>query len=225
MGDRFLHRSWGAMTCLLTLFLLSVEVSAARPFATDDATIAEGCELELWWQSEAGEQHAWVSPVCGFGLIELTAAYGVGLSSADDQYELAIKTELKTLEENGLGVTLELAHESAEHQAFKGQTQVVLALSKAWLGEELIWHNNIGRIHSYDEKDDWLVASALQWTPVDQHSLFVELFREQAGRPFYQVGYMFEVLEDVLQLDISYGSRFKRSGAERLVTAGLVLGF
>lgn len=212
---------------LLVVLLLfaSCDLYAARPLLTDDADIADGCEIESWWQREDGENSYWAAPACRVGFVELGLAYGKFQQDLADEYELAAKFLLADMEQQFLGLTLELAHESAEHQAFKGSTQLVMAASKAWLDETWMLHANAGIIHHHDSSEDWLLALALQWSPWEMHSGFVEVFREEAGRPLMQVGYIFEPIAEVLQFDISYAEQLQKTARQRLFTLGWVYAF
>lgn len=210
---------------LLALLLVSLDLHAGRPFLTDDATIVDDCQIESWWQREAGENSYWAMPACRAGIVELAVAYGKYHSTEADEYELAAKVLLREMDESDLGVTLELAHSSEEGQAFKGDSQLVLALSKAWLDESWVLHANAGIVRHHQESEDWLLGLALQWSPLEKHGGFIELFREEAGRPLLQVGYICEPIKDVLQLDVSYAEQLQRSAQQRLFTLGWVYAF
>lgn len=103
--------------------------------------------------------------------------------------------------------------------------KLVLAVSKAWLDESWILHANVGIVRHHQKSEDWLLGLALQWSPLEKHGGFVELFREEVGRPLLQVGYIYEPIKDVLQLDVSYAEQLQSSAQQRLFTLGWVYAF
>jgi len=55
----------------------------------------------------------------------------------------------------------------------------------------------------------------------EHNALSAETFVEDSGLPFYQVGYHHWLVQDRVQFDVSYGSRFSNS-RERFATVGFV---
>lgn len=209
----------------LGLAATTLPALAGRPMLTDDATIVDHCQLESWVERQAGANTFWAVPACqAFGV-----EWGIGLaktpSGEPQQYAFAAKTELKALESNGYGITAQLAYQFAANARQDGDWLVNLAYTKSLADDALLIHANLGRLQRDSAANDWTAAVALQYAVQENHWVFAELYREQAGRPLYQVGYLAEMIPDRLQLDISYSNRLSRSGREDLFTAGFVFYF
>lgn len=212
-------------TLILGCCLVSLPTQAGRPMFTDDATIVEQCQLESWWQRERSGNSLWFLPACQLAGVE----WGLGVArppSGEPQlYQLAAKTELKALTANSFGITAQLAYEFAAGSQQHGDIQLNMALTQSWQDDAWLLHLNTGRVQRYQQNNDWTAGIALQRELGANQWLFVELYREQAGRPLYQLGYLQEVLPGRLQLDASYGNRLHRQGREDFVSAGAVLYF
>lgn len=210
-------------------FFYSPLVQAARPFLTDDATIVDACQIESWWQGDAGEYALWAQPACQIGQIEWSL--GTAFVRSDkgstepSPYALSAKTVLHELEANGYGVTLAVGHDFSAGTSFRGDSHLLLAYSKSWFDDQLLLHANLGRLFTEAAAAEWIAGLATQWQTFTSQWLFVELYREAAGRPLYQLGYLFEAIPERLQLDLSYGNRLHSKGSERFVSAGFVFYF
>ncbi|MDP4535797.1 hypothetical protein Q3O60_06335 [Alkalimonas collagenimarina] len=210
---------------ILGLSVFSLQTQAGRPMLTDDATLADQCQLESWWQSERSGNSLWLAPACQLAGVEWGFAVARTASGEPQQYQVAAKTELKSLSANSFGITAQLAYEFAAGQHQYGDMHLNLALTQSWQDDAWLLHLNAGRMQRNQQSNDWTAGIALQRELAANQWLFVELHREQAGRPLYQLGYLQEVLPGRLQLDASYGNRLHRQGREDFVSAGAVLYF
>lgn len=217
--------STNAILAVLLAFVFSRVTQAGRPVLTDDATVVEDCQLESWWQRENGEHAFWQLPACYISGVELAMGAAKTQSGEDDLFVLAAKTELLTLKPDSIGITVQIAHELAEGNAMRGDTQLNFALTKSWLADDWLLHINTGYLRRYNDRNDWTAGIALQRQIARTQSVFIELYREQAGRPLYQLGYMIELLRNRLQLDISFANRLSTKGGQEFYTAGFVYYF
>lgn len=209
----------------LSMTLCSFNTFAGRPMLTDDATLVDHCQLESWAERQGGANTFWAVPACrAFGV-----EWGIGIAKTatgePQQYEFAAKTALKNLESNSFGITAQLAYQFAANARQDGNWLVNLAYTKSLADDALRIHANLGRVQRDSAANDWTAGVALQYAVQENHWVFTELYREQAGRPRYQVGYLAEVLPERLQLDVSYSNSVSRSGREDLFTAGFVFYF
>lgn len=206
-------------------FLVLGSAHAGRPMITDDATLVEHCQLESWWQRESGDSALWVLPACTFAQVEWSLGGANNWSSESNVYAFAAKKSLVDFKTNHFGITAEVAHEITAGRSLSGDTHINLSFTKSWLDDVLLVHINAGRLFKEQHTDSWTSAIAGQLEISPSQWVFVELYREEAGRPFYQLGYMIEVLPERFQLDLSYGSRLHEKGIESYVTAGFVYYF
>lgn len=217
------HLSAGAAV-LLALTSMG-KAHAARPFITDDATIVDHCQIESWWQREGGASALTIMPACNFAGVEWALGGSKTARGEKNAYAFSAKTELKQLQANHYGITAEIGHEFAAGRSMRGDTHFNMALTKSWFDDQFLLHFNTGQVFREQAHNDWTSGVAAQWEVAQSQWLFAELYRETAGRPFFQLGYFVEVLPDRLQLDVSYGNRFHEKGSESFVSAGFVFYF
>ncbi|MCC5826438.1 hypothetical protein [Alkalimonas sp.] len=210
----------------LALVLLGVSslAYAGRPMITDDATLVDDCQLESWWQRNRGPNEFWLAPACQLAGVEWGFGYASQTAGAPELYELAAKTELRVLEPNNWGATLGFSHGFAQG-SFRGDQHLNLAVTHSFADDAWLLHSNLGYASNRDSRNEWTAGVALEREVFNNHWAFVEVFRETAGRPFYQLGYRFEPKAERLQLDISYGNRLSSSANEHWVSAGFVFYF
>lgn len=209
----------------LGLAVTTLPALAGRPILTDDATIVDNCQLESWAERQGGANTFWTVPACrAFGV-----EWGIGIAKTPDsepqQYAFAAKTEIKNLQSNSYGVTAQLAYQFAADARQNGDWLLNLAYTQSLADDALLIHANLGYLQRDSAENDWVAGVALQYALQENHWVFAELYREQAGRPLYQVGYLAELIPQRLQLDISYSNRLSRSEREDLITAGFVFYF
>lgn len=209
------------------------EALAARPMVTDDARIVDpkACQLESWakWNRESTE--LWALPACNpTGNLELT--FGGARTRADGASALTdvvaqVKTIFRPLEE-GVGIGLAagtIRHPHRESaRGWPGDPYVYMPVSVKAAGEEWVVHLNLGATRHRDEGrtvTTWGFGNEIRVSP----RLFVipEVFESDRGRPFYQAGLRYWVVQDRVQIDATYGNRLARDTAERWFSVGLRL--
>lgn len=215
-----LHR---VRSVLLVSVIFSSSALAIRPMVTDDATLVDDCELETWWEYHKEAENAfWLVPSCRIANIEWTVGHGHTSSSKPDILELGARTELRTLTANSWGATIGIAHETERSGGYKGSSHLNLAVSHSFMDDFILLHKNIGYMNPRGDSNELTLAIAaeLEWQP--NHWIIAETFREEAGRPYYQIGYRFEPLPDTLQLDASYGNRFYNKSDDQWLSIGMI---
>lgn len=208
------------LSCALSSF-----AQAGRPLLTDDATITDDCQLESWWQRESSGHAFWQLPACNVGGVELAIGGAKRQSAEVDLFVLAAKTQLLTLKPYSFGITVQIEHELGEGNAMRGDTHLNFALTKSWHADDWLLHVNAGHVRRYQDNNDWTLGIALQRQIARTQSVFIELYREAAGRPLYQLGYLIEPIRDRLQLDISFANRLSTKGGQEFYSAGFVYYF
>ncbi|MCC5852987.1 MAG: hypothetical protein JJU30_09130 [Alkalimonas sp.] len=210
----------------LALVLLGVSslAYAGRPMITDDATLVDDCQLESWWQRNRGPNEFWLVPACQVAGVEWALGYASQTAGEPDLYELSAKTELRALDTNGWGATIGLSHGFSQ-SSFRGDQHLNLAITHSFASDAWLLHSNLGYANNRDAGNELTAGIALERELVANHWAFAEVFREEAGRPFYQLGYRFEPKADRLQLDISYGNRLSSRANEHWLSAGFVFYF
>ncbi|MCH8537035.1 MAG: hypothetical protein LAT66_04610 [Alkalimonas sp.] len=217
-------KSLSRMTLALVLLGVSSLAFAGRPLITDDATLVDDCQLESWWQRNRGPNEFWLAPACQLAGVEWAVGYGQQTTGEPDLYELAAKTELRTLETNSWGATIGFSH-GFEQGSFRGDQHLNMAVTHSFADDAWLLHSNLGYASNRDSRNEWTAGMAVEREVFSNHWAFVEVFREEAGRPFYQLGYRFEPKAERLQLDISYGNRLRDSANEHWVSTGFVFYF
>ncbi len=209
--------------------------SAARPMVTDDArlTDAGACQLETWLRFNRSSTEYWALPACNpGGNLEITVggafADSRGLHHADTVVQF--KTLFKPLETDGWGYGLAVGR--ARHigagvdDTSNLQRYVYLPISRSLFGDRLVIHTNIGATEpSGGERLRGIggIGGELDITGAGRTWLMGEVFDQQAGRPFFQVGLRRWLVPGHVQLDATYGDRLDDGSAARWFTLGLRL--
>lgn len=206
---------------------------AARPLITDDARIVDpkSCQLESWMQFQSGGNEYWALPGCNFtGNLELTLGGSLqrvdgALDATNVQFQA--KTLLKPLETNGYGIALSggaIHHPNAEQRKLFGNLYLNVPVSFSFADDRFVAHLNVGA--NRDTENDqtrmtWGVGTETQLHP--RVYLVAETFGENRGKPSFQAGFRFWVVQDRVQVDTTYGNVFGGGTGERFFTIGLRL--
>ncbi|AGW94074.1 hypothetical protein N234_28980 [Ralstonia pickettii DTP0602] len=206
---------------------------AARPLITDDARIVDpkSCQLESWMQFQSGGNEYWALPGCNFtGNLELTL--GGSLQRVDGAFDATnvqfqAKTLLKPLETNGYGIALSagaIHHPNAEQSKLFGNLYLNVPVSFSFADDRFVAHLNVGA--NRDTENDqsrmtWGIGTETQLHP--RVYLIAETFGENRGKPSFQAGFRFWVVQDRVQVDTTYGNVFGGGTGERFFTIGLRL--
>ena len=203
---------------------------AARPMVTDDARIvdAKACQVESWVKRNQDSTEYWAQPACNFtGNQELSLG---GARSRDDggtrttDIVLQAKTLFKPLEPDGWGWGLAVGHVRHPASDARSDLYAYLPASFALHGERLVLHTNIGWLHEREagrHRMTWGLGTEAQWR--ESTWLIGEVFGQNQGRPFYQVGLRHWLVPERVQVDATYGNRAGNGTQERWLSIGLRL--
>jgi len=220
---------------LAVLLLLPSAAWAARPMITDDARIVDpkACQVESWVRTNAASREFWALPACNpTGDAELT--FGAartrpdGAGSATSDVQVQAKTLLRPLETNGWGVGLALGavrHPNAEGgDHFPGDLYGYVPVSVSFADDVVVGHVNLGGLRRKADGRHFFTWGLAAETLLDPRAFLVtETFGQQAGNPFYQVGFRFWLVPNRVQVDTTYGNRFGSTGENRWYSIGLRL--
>ncbi|RBA22929.1 hypothetical protein EV677_1687 [Herminiimonas fonticola] len=213
---------------LVALGIHAPVVHAGRPMAVDDAAIInpQGCELETWVQKNQSETQYWALPSCNIsGNFELTLGSVRTVSDQDKQTAIVMqgKTVMKRLDTNGWGAGLVIGNQFDKDKSPAGDIYVNVPVSFSYMDDYFLVHVNSGWLHKRDSGRDlmtWGVGSELQVT--ERTGFTSEVYRQDVGKPYYQLGIRHQLIPNRLQIDASYGNRFN-GGDNRFFSIGIVL--
>lgn len=203
---------------------------AARPMVTDDARIvdAKACQVESWVKRNQDSTEYWAQPACNFtGNLELSLGGARGKDDGGTQTTdivLQAKTLFKPLEPDGWGWGLAVGHVRHPASGARSDLYAYLPASFALHGERLVLHTNIGWLHEREagrHRMTWGLGTEAQWR--ESTWLIGEVFGQNQGRPFYQVGLRHWLVPGHVQVDATYGNRAGSSTQERWLSIGLRL--
>jgi hypothetical protein len=197
---------------------LAPPAHGARPMITDDARIVDpaACQLETWTRLNRDSTEYWALPACNpFGNVEIT--FGGGRTRGDGATRftdelIQAKTLLRPLDERGLGVGLAFGTVRHPHRAtgngWPGDPYAYVPISASFMDGAWVSHVNIGATRRSDERRTVAAWGLGQEVRLRPDLYFIpEIFHTDPGRPSYQVGLRYWILENVLQADATYGNR------------------
>lgn len=222
------HFSFKWISFVLLFAVLPV-AQAGRPMAIDDATLtnAKGCELETWTQKNRSSTEYWSLPNCNVnGNLELTLGAGriVSNDGTKNVGVLQAKTLLKLLEPNGWGAGLVVGNQFNPDKSIAGDWYVNLPVSFSLQDDRFLVHLNSGWLHDKEVQHDlatWGIGSELQITK--RTAFTSEIYRQDVGKPFFQLGIRHQLISNLMQIDASYGDHFTGSDTDRFFSIGIVL--
>lgn len=224
----FVRHSLASGLLMTTLLgLVATQSQAARPMLTDDATLAEGCQIETWIARSRADQETIynVAPACTLAGIEWSFGMEIPADRDDIRYQFAAKTEFLSLDRHDIGVTLQAEYDALKEHLNDGDWHLNLAITQGFQDELWLLHINTGLLKGHKESVDWTGGLAIQRSVGKHRWMFTEVYRADSDRPLYQVGYLQEIIPERVQLDVSYGNRISNQHNDGLVTAGLVYYF
>ncbi len=202
---------------------------------TDDARVVDpkSCQVESWIKWNRDSTEYWALPACNpLGLFELTyggarmAAKGESTFFTDNI--LQAKTIFKPLEPNGWGWGMAVGTDRHLHRdsanGWPGDSYFYFPLSISTRDDEIVVHINAGLNHRRDLNENvgtWGLGSEVRLR--DDLYFIPEMFRNDVGRPFYQLGLRYWVIKDRVQMDATFGNRAVSNSEERWFGLGLRL--
>ncbi|ODU60286.1 MAG: hypothetical protein ABT02_06835 [Comamonadaceae bacterium SCN 68-20] len=207
---------------------------AARPMVTDDARIvdAKACQVESWVKRNQDSTEYWAQPACNFtGNLELSLGGAKGKDDGGTQTTdivLQAKTLFKPLEPDGWGWGLAVGN--VRHPAIHtgnnllGDLYAYVPATFSLRNDRVLVHTNVGWLHEREaqrHRMTWGLGTEAQWSASTW--LIAEVFGQNQGKPFYQVGLRYWLVPDHVQVDTTYGNRAGSGAQERWFSIGLRL--
>ncbi|KQV90915.1 hypothetical protein ASD15_02325 [Massilia sp. Root351] len=220
----------------LLLSLCAPAAQAGRPMAADDAAILDPrqCQLETWTQHSRAQDEYWAVPACNFGGgWELAAGAGrtrdLQDSAAMSLALLQAKTMLRAPQDDGWGLGLVLADQFRAGSGGRGDLSLNLPLSVELAGQRAMLHANLGWLRQRGRQDQpspgvqrsW--ALGLELAAGERAALTLEAYGRQRAGSYVQLGARYSLVPGRADIDIGYGDRAGRRGAERYLAIGLTL--
>lgn len=206
--------------------LIVSHAHAGRPMITDDARIvdARACQLESWIQDNRDSTEYWALPACNFtGNLELTLGGALtreaGQTATTDMVVQG-KTLFKPLETNGWGIGLAVG--TVRHpQAAARDWYAYVPTSFSFRDDAVVMHANVGWLRESANRRDYLTwGLGAEARLAERTWLIAETFGQGQDKPSYQLGLLYWLAPDRVQIDATYGNR--HGGGERWFSIGLV---
>jgi hypothetical protein len=210
----------------------SPHAHAGRPMTTEDARILDpkACQVESWTRSTRDSTEYWLVPACNpFGPFEL--AYGGALSHEDGSGTaftdnvVQVKTVVRPLEANGWGWGISVGTDRHLHRdggnGWPGDAYANVPVSFSFRDDEIVMHVNAGFVRRRELHRDfatWGLGSEIRVR--DGLLVLPEVFGNDRGRPFYQLGLRYWVVKDWFEIDGTVGNRLTGETSGRSFSIG-----
>lgn len=212
---------------VLALFALPVSAWAGRPMFTDDATLTtpHTCQIENWFQQSKTVNQTNFLPACNpTGNFEVTA----GLTTIDDQnagkqqsYLLQGKTLLTPLDSDhryGVGFAFGIDRLDGNN----GDNFVYIPLSISSASQNWTTSLNLGWRQVLAQNNNiltWGMGST--YNANEYLSVFSEILGDNKVKPTIHSGLSIDVIQNELQLDMTYGQDLSLKKNSGFFTIGL----
>lgn len=215
---------------LAALATAATGLQAARPLITDDARIvdASACQVESWVHRHRDTTELWALPGCNpTGNLELTLGGGRTRTSADGWQTTSLvlqgKTLFQPLTPGGWGWGLALGGSSNPSTGAR-DVYTYVPVSFSLRDDQTFVHLNLGaKREGLAHRKQFTWGLGLEQPLSEQLGLIGEVFSQDKGRPFAQLGGRVWLVRDRVQLDATVGNRLASGSQERWVSIGLRL--
>lgn len=219
---------------LLALFFIlkATQAFGARPMMTDDARIVDSkaCQLEAWVKNTKEANEYWAYPACNIGTnaeVTIGGAYETidGTTSfANETYQ--IKSLIQRLEESPLayGVTLGNGRDPKRTNKKVIQDWYLNVPISYQYSDLLVLHTNLGVTQLTDEKRqqvNWGFSTEYKYS--NKIELITEVFNQSTSYAYFQLGLRYWIEKDRIQIDTTYGNRFRDLDENQNISIGLRL--
>jgi hypothetical protein len=196
---------------------------AGEPLATEDASIlAKGvCQVESWhrWSTGGGHQ-GWLLPACSVNDYLEIAFGGARYRDPDLGGHSLLLLQAKTVFYRDPGdrwsagfvasAMRDGGHESRS-DAFHNAAALGIVSFNA-LDETLRFHVNAGVVYSRDDYTTGAWGTAAEFDFREDWTVMGEIFRDEPGRPKFQLGLRYTLVTDRVELFVSGGDRIGGNG-------------
>ncbi|EMZ38423.1 hypothetical protein LS77_005245 [Helicobacter bilis] len=185
---------------------------AARPFNTDDArVVAKGhCQMETWIELHAqGDSELWSLPSCNliWGT-EITLGGMIGLQSNSVQFQLKKLFVDADEKDWGIGIAVGNIHNYLFGADNANEIYAYIPATFLFLDSKIALHVNVGyNLQSFME-GIYTLGVGLETEIVSRLYAIGEVYYSRFDPVMYQVGLRTWLVQDMLQLDATYGNAF-----------------
>jgi len=194
------------------LLCASAGAFAARPLATEDASILEAgrCQVEGWIDRSHADTQSWLAPACNLGA---SIEWQVGFARSDAYAQAKVASSFTP---RGISI-------GAVAGVIRGGTPYVTLPLSAAIGDSAMVHVNAGWIRDRSRRKDagtW--GAALEKFLPGDVALLAEAYSTDGGRPFGRIGGRYAAIKDRLELDVSLVTRAGGNRSDRLISVGFL---
>ncbi|MFN4328895.1 MAG: hypothetical protein ACK4FF_08465 [Limnobacter sp.] len=214
-----------ALCCVLN----APQANAARPMITDDARVvdAKACQLEAWTRLNRDTTELWALPACNVAdNLEITLG-GAQTREAGQYSTTDVQGQVKTIlqpltdEQWGIGLAVGTLNRPTD---LERQSYIYVPVSISLIPERSFLHLNAGVARlPHDRGLEATLGLGLEHQTGQRTWLIAETFRQEAGRPFIQLGVRYWLIPNRMQLDATVGNRSRFSDDERWTSIGIRL--
>ncbi len=201
-----------AFLSTITLLIYILSLHAARPFNTDDARIVakKHCQMETWIEMHAqGNSELWALPSCNlFWDTEITLGGMLGLQSNSVQFQLK-KLFVSADEKNwGIGIAVGNIHNYLFGADNANEIYAYIPSTFLFLDSKIALHVNVGyNLQSFMD-GIYTLGAGMEIEALSRLYVIGEVYHSRFEPVMYQVGLRIWLVEDILQIDTTYGNAF-----------------
>lgn len=190
---------------------------AARPMNTDDARVVPygHCQVETWSEFHFDKSSSiWALPGCNlFHDTEITLGGMTGLNSSALQFSVKKLFVNADKERWGIGIALGNIYSEDVAKVRGNDMYIYIPASVNFFNSRLVVHVNLGyRLQDF-RTNVFNVGLGTEVSLSDRIYFIGEVFYVYLDKPAYQFGLRTWIVEDMLQIDSTYGNTFENDGA------------
>ena len=199
---------------LLGLGAFTLAAQAARPLATDDASVnsAGVCQIESWVDRSDDGHATVIAPACGLtDTLEFNLEFvrGSPRSAIAQERTLALRWADPDVKLGDWRFGAKLGFTQSREPGASGWTDasrpLLLGIASLPLNDQFTVHLNLGHERRpLDGNSAALYGTALVWTPMEPVMLFAELNGDNRSAPLRTFGGRWWLLQDTLGLDLTW---------------------
>lgn len=198
---------------LLILIMLANALHAARPMNTDDARVTPygHCQLETWSEFHLSrDSQIWALPACNL-LWDTEISLGGDIGLHNSAFRFQLKKLFVNADEKPWGIGIALGNaltQDAPHQFSFNELYFYIPASVVFLDSRLVLHANLG--YTLLNLNEHILTTGLGLeAQITDRIFFIGEIYYALGEPLiYQVGLRTWLIEDMLQIDSTYGNSF-----------------
>lgn len=202
-----------ALYSSLALLLTPISLHAARPFNTDDARVVakDHCQMETWVEMHAqGDSEVWVLPSCNvFWDTEITLGGMIGLQSNSVQFQVKKLFVDADKKDWGIGIAIGNIHNYLFGADNANQVYAYIPATFLFWDSKIAIHANAGyNLQSFME-GIYSLGMGVEVEVSERFYTIGEVYYNRFDPVMYQVGLRVWLVQDMLQIDATYGNSFQ----------------